>query len=276
MFPAGWYPDQADHGLLRYWDGQRWTHHTRPSYPAPAAALARAADRTRVPAWQSWWVIVLGLLLCFPIGLVGLWKRPGLSTNLRWILTGCTAGLLVLALALPDTPEPEPTRDRAAAAPPSSTPATTRPADAADSPASTAPAPVLVPDLTGLSRDDARAALERLGLVLGEVTSKPSRRAADTVLRQTLPTGTEAIPGEAVDVVLATPLPAVPDVQGLRQARAVKLLRQAGFVPDVSTRVTRTGADGVVLSQSPGAETRKKPGATIRIVVADVQIVPLA
>jgi uncharacterized protein DUF2510 len=29
--PAGWYPDQ--HGVMRFWDGQRWTQHVAP--PAP-------------------------------------------------------------------------------------------------------------------------------------------------------------------------------------------------------------------------------------------------
>ncbi|SHG97067.1 DUF2510 domain-containing protein [Streptoalloteichus hindustanus] len=34
--PAAWLPDPLDDGLLRYWDGYRWTFHTavRPSVPA--------------------------------------------------------------------------------------------------------------------------------------------------------------------------------------------------------------------------------------------------
>ncbi|MBM7519885.1 PASTA domain-containing protein [Nocardioides nitrophenolicus] len=279
MSPAGWYPDQARPGLLRYWDGQRWTHHTRSAYPAPGA-LARQASK--LPVWQSWWVILPGLLFCFPLGLVGLWLRPGLGTSVRWLLTACTAGFLVLVLALPDAPEA--TRDatttaadetpagRASTAP-SPEPSTT---GTVDEPSTAAPTPVHVPDLTGLSRQDAQTALEQLGLVLGEVTGKPSRRTADTVLRQAVPTGAEALPGAIVDVVLAMPLPVVPDVRGIPQARAAKRLRQAGFVVEVSTRETRTGADGVVLSQTPGAEARKRPGATIRIVVSDVRIAPLA
>lgn len=31
--PAGWYPDQADAVLLRYWDGSQWTEHTAPRPP---------------------------------------------------------------------------------------------------------------------------------------------------------------------------------------------------------------------------------------------------
>lgn len=36
--PAGWYPDNADAGLLRYWDGAQWTEHTHPGGGATAPA----------------------------------------------------------------------------------------------------------------------------------------------------------------------------------------------------------------------------------------------
>ncbi|GAA3650938.1 hypothetical protein GCM10022237_08360 [Nocardioides ginsengisoli] len=75
---------------------------------------------------------------------------------------------------------------------------------------------------------------------------------------------------------MATPFPTVLDVQGLREGRAVQQLEKAGFVVKVSTKVTRSGADGVVLTQSPAPGATKRPGATIRIVVSDVQIAPLA
>ena len=28
--PAGWYPDAEGHPCERYWDGEKWTHQTRP------------------------------------------------------------------------------------------------------------------------------------------------------------------------------------------------------------------------------------------------------
>jgi len=39
--PAGWYPDETDANLLRYWDGDTWTEHTAPA-SAPPAPVAHA------------------------------------------------------------------------------------------------------------------------------------------------------------------------------------------------------------------------------------------
>jgi hypothetical protein len=43
--PAGWYPDQADGRLLRYWNGASWTTHTQPNQPQPHAAPSQQADQ---------------------------------------------------------------------------------------------------------------------------------------------------------------------------------------------------------------------------------------
>ena len=36
--PPNWYPDPQVPGLLRYWDGTRWTAHTSPATGAPTPA----------------------------------------------------------------------------------------------------------------------------------------------------------------------------------------------------------------------------------------------
>jgi uncharacterized protein YxjI len=48
--PPGWYPDQQNARLHRWWDGQAWTPNTRPSHDAEAIELdiERAHDPARI------------------------------------------------------------------------------------------------------------------------------------------------------------------------------------------------------------------------------------
>jgi uncharacterized protein YxjI len=48
--PPGWYPDQQNPRLHRWWDGQAWTANTRPSHDAEAIELdiERAHDPARI------------------------------------------------------------------------------------------------------------------------------------------------------------------------------------------------------------------------------------
>lgn len=37
--PANWYPDPVSPGVLRYWDGVRWTEHRQAATPAATATV---------------------------------------------------------------------------------------------------------------------------------------------------------------------------------------------------------------------------------------------
>lgn len=237
--------------------------------------------------WQTWPAIVLGLLLCLPVGLVGLWTRPGLRLRTRGWGTAAAAAFLVLALAMsggsssPDnaaaTSRSSPTAKAAVSADHHSSASTTATVEAAPTAAPTpTPTPELatVPDLAGLSRADALAALQAAGLSPGPVTQEASEKSPSTVLRQGAGAGTQVQPGSTVDLVIAVPLPRVPAVVGLRTDAARERLQAAGYTVTTSTTPTTTGDDGVVLSQQPSASTRAARGTAVHLQVSELHQAP--
>jgi len=82
---AGWHPDPSDAGQLRYWSGTEWSQDVQPAPPAPGEFVR--------PWWQQWWAIILTLVVCFPLGLIGVWQRKGTSVGLK-------AAISVVALLL--------------------------------------------------------------------------------------------------------------------------------------------------------------------------------
>lgn len=65
--PAGWFPDPAQAGMLRWWDGAQWTQHTHPT-PAPQPASGwvdpqrAVADEGKTAQWARNGIVVYGLL----------------------------------------------------------------------------------------------------------------------------------------------------------------------------------------------------------------------
>lgn len=280
--PPGWYPDPLDRYKQRYWDGQQWTDHTQPARTSPSPLDDRgASQQTRsLPWWQSWWVIVPGLLLCLPLGLIGLWKRPGLTNTIRWWTTGGAAALLVLVAVLPNAtasqertaPTPGQTSSPAQTQPP--TPSLLPSPTPSPVPSSPVPSPrpsprlVTVPEVVGLSRADARGAITRAGLKIGRVAKQPSGRHAGTVLRESPSPGSKVEPRSEIALLVAKPFPRVPDVVGLSKKSAIQQIRSAGFRFAITTQTTTSGTNHAVLSQSPSGRARSKPGTTVHLVIS--------
>jgi resuscitation-promoting factor RpfB len=266
--PAGWYPDPSDSQRVRYWDGVNWSGPSRPAFQSADTSVfveSSASTRTPRPWWQTWFAIVPGLLLCLPLGLVGLWRRQGTSRVAKTVVTAGTVLLLGIALVAPG--DPGATSSTIASGTPSDTPSASPP------PPSASPSPSLakVPAVEGLSLTKAKGELRAAGLDMGDIDRRPSGRKKDTVLQQGVDQGTEVKPGSRVALVVAAPLPQVPSVVGKSEASAIRSLKNAGFTVKKTTQNRTTGQDGVVLSQSPTKGTPAKTKSVVRIVISNVQ-----
>src|SRR5690349_4652903 len=130
--PPGWYPDPQDPRWIRFWDGAKWTEHVQRSLPVPPMPTSpprrSAAAHSRGRAWwQSWWVIVPGLVLCLPLGLVPLWLRRGTSNAVKAVVSIVTVSLFVVAVATAPSDENDPAsaREERSSATPTPTPTPT-------------------------------------------------------------------------------------------------------------------------------------------------------
>ena len=209
------------------------------------------------------------VVLCLPVGLVGLWLRKGTSKLTKWIVTACAAVLVVAAIASPDTNSDA--DSTTPATPPSASPS------ALPSPApSTKPASkpriqrASVPVLTGMTLAEAREQLRADHLKGGFIERRPSSAQPGTVLSQGLRSGQQVAWHSGVPLVIAVPLPVVPAIAGQGGAAAIQILRSAGFRTRTIHKTVSSGAEGVVLSQSPAAGHRVRPHALVTIVVAHV------
>lgn len=134
---------------------------------------------------------------------------------------------------------------------------------------SAGPADVAVPDVVGLSLEEAKAALEDVGfdVVVETATNETAR---GTVVAQDPAPGAEVAAGSQVTLTVSDgPGQArVPDVQGTSEADAIEELRAAGFAVTV-VRQQSDEAEGTVISQVPGPSTLADKGSAVTITVSE-------
>jgi hypothetical protein len=67
--PPGWYPDNANPAIQRWWDGTQWTEHTQQAYVAGgvAAAQLKAPEGTSWNTPWIWLVVLLPLVSLFTL-----------------------------------------------------------------------------------------------------------------------------------------------------------------------------------------------------------------
>lgn len=161
--------------------------------------------------------------------------------------------VVVLAVSCDQTDDaPEGT---AATGGPTGTTATTSP-----------PSPVSVPDVTGEQTGVARGSLADIGLS-SSVTTKYSGEPKGVVLRQTPGAGREVDEGTEVELVVAQPLPRIPNVTTKNLTQARRILRNAASEVAVTKRDSTTQRDGDIVSQRPSGGTEARPGRTVTLVV---------
>lgn len=127
----------------------------------------------------------------------------------------------------------------------------------------------LVPDLRGVTESDARANASAAHIALLIAAREPSPDAKPgTVIRQSVPAGQRVAREYSVTVVLAEEVPKVPKVTGLTVAAATGRLEERGYGAKIATVPSPDVALGLVVEQSPGAETAQAKGATVTLRVS--------
>lgn len=115
------------------------------------------------------------------------------------------------------------------------------------------------------SPDDARAAFEAVGLLLGEVKFENSDLPANTVLGSDPVAGTLVEKGTAISITVSNGKVEVPNVVGQDLTTATNTLLAAGFEVVSTSQEDDTVAANTVISQSPSGGSAKY-GATITLV----------
>lgn len=135
---------------------------------------------------------------------------------------------------------------------------------------------VAVPNVVGMTQDDAVAALTAAGLKLGDVTQGfSSQVSSGKVASQTPAAGAQASKGSQVNLFISKgpQTVTVPNVTGMTQDAATSSLNGVGLQTQAQTQTTADPTQvGKVISQSPvGGETVAK-GSTVTIVVGKAPV----
>lgn len=126
------------------------------------------------------------------------------------------------------------------------------------------------PQLAGLSREKAVAALAQSNLAVGDVSEAHHESvAAGVVIQASVPRGTQLKRGDRVDLVVSQgPRPVlVPSYVGKSGQQAQQELQAAGFQVSVTQEHSKTVAEGLVISQTPADGSGKK-GDKVTLVVS--------
>ena len=132
---------------------------------------------------------------------------------------------------------------------------------------------VTVPDVRGMSEEDAKALLNKKGLGIQPVTRKESKKyKAGKISKQTPEAGEKVSKHTKIEVVVSSGLvgskKAIPDVSGMSETEAQNELEEAGFKVTSSFQYDDSVESGKLISTTPEAGTKAEKGSTVTMLVS--------
>lgn len=129
-----------------------------------------------------------------------------------------------------------------------------------------------VPDVSGMTLDEARKAITVAGFSVGETTKEYSDSVEEgKVMKQTPTAGTMAAQGSKVDLVISQGKDEieVPDVEGLSLDAARAKIERAGLKLTQAGQQNSSTVDvDCVISQSPSSGTKVPEGSSVSVVIS--------
>jgi beta-lactam-binding protein with PASTA domain len=129
---------------------------------------------------------------------------------------------------------------------------------------------VTVPNVLGMTENDAQTTLLNAGLIVGTVTRQHSPTIpAGNVISQSAAAETSMPPGSAIDLVVSSG-PTVPNVVGMTQSAAQTAITNAGLTigSPVTQQYSSTVPAGQVISQTPAAGASVASGTVVNLTVS--------
>lgn len=130
---------------------------------------------------------------------------------------------------------------------------------------------VIVPDVVGLTEEDAVTALEAVELVVGDTQRRFSEEPSGTVISQSPEPNVSVEIGSEVSLVVSAgqELFALPDFAGMTEGDALKAVREAGFELDTIQReFNKEVPDGTVIKTVPEAGSEVAAGTRITLYIS--------
>lgn len=130
---------------------------------------------------------------------------------------------------------------------------------------------IAVPDVTGMTQDEAAAALEDAGLVVGDVTEAAADEVpAGSVVSQDPVGGATADEGTAVALTVSSGPGSVqvPNVMGMDVAAAQQALSDAGLESETAYEYDLRAPADQVMGQLPAPGEPAAPGSTVGLLVS--------